>query len=56
MLLLRSALPNITNAAMAKLRAIQQQMREAVAAVDSAKLFELNREFHALIFDYSEQS
>jgi DNA-binding GntR family transcriptional regulator len=53
-LLLRSALPNITNAAMAKLWAIQQQMREAVAAVDSAKLFELNREFHALIFDYSD--
>ena len=53
-LLLRSALPNITNAAMAKLWAIQQQMREAVAVADSTKLFELNREFHALIFDYSD--
>lgn len=53
-LLLRSALPNITNAAMARLWNIQQQMRAAVAEEDSARLFELNREFHALIFDYSD--
>ncbi|MGV6874850.1 GntR family transcriptional regulator [Pseudochelatococcus sp. B33] len=53
-LLLRSALPNITNAAMANLWSIQQQMRDAVAAEDSASLFELNRQFHALIFDYAD--
>lgn len=53
-LLVRSALPNLTNAAMAKLWEIQQSMREAVAAGDAARVFELNRQFHILIYDYAE--
>ncbi|MCO5065230.1 MAG: GntR family transcriptional regulator [Rhizobiaceae bacterium] len=53
-LLMRSALPNITNAAMTKLQDMQQAMHLAKEGGDSAKLFELNSQFHVLIFDYSE--
>ncbi len=55
-LLVRSAFPNITNAAMTKLQGIQQAMGQAKEMGDSAKLFELNRQFHSLIFDYSDSS
>jgi DNA-binding GntR family transcriptional regulator len=53
-LLIRLAVPNLTNRAMAKLGAIHQQIRERVDAEDFGEVFDFNREFHNLIYRHAD--
>jgi DNA-binding GntR family transcriptional regulator len=53
-LLIRLSLPNLTNAAMAKLTQINHDFREAVAREDLGSIFDLNNAFHDLIYEHGD--
>ena len=53
-LLIRLAVPNLTNRAMAKLAELHRQIAERVAAEDFGEVFDLNREFHNLIYRHAD--
>src|SRR5690606_36634903 len=52
--LIRSALPNLSNRAMGEIAAAQARMREQVDSNDPSQLFVLNHQFHDLIYRHAD--
>ncbi|MGV6873552.1 GntR family transcriptional regulator [Pseudochelatococcus sp. B33] len=53
-LLVRLAIPNLSNRAMAQIAATHHQMVEAVRKGETAQLFALNHQFHDLIYRHAD--
>jgi DNA-binding GntR family transcriptional regulator len=53
-LLMRLSLPNLTNAAMAKLAQIHKDFKESVQRRDIDTIFALNSEFHRMIYRHGD--
>ncbi|MCO5065229.1 MAG: GntR family transcriptional regulator [Rhizobiaceae bacterium] len=55
-LLIKLALPNLSNRAMAQAAAIHDQMKAEMGNGDHANLFSLNQQFHHLLYRHAENS
>lgn len=55
-LLIRLAVPNLTNAAMARLAEIHETLKKEVREGDDESVFALNQEFHKLIYRHAENA
>lgn len=55
-LLIRLAVPNLSNRAMAQAAALHDRMKAEVASGDQADLFSLNQQFHQLLYRHAENT
>jgi DNA-binding GntR family transcriptional regulator len=55
-LLIRLAVPNLSNRAMAQAAALHDRMKAEIASGDLADLFSLNQQFHHLIYQHADNA
>jgi DNA-binding GntR family transcriptional regulator len=55
-LLIRLAVPNLSNRAMAQAAALHDRMKSDAAAGDPANLFSLNQQFHQLLYRHADNA
>ncbi|WP_449310070.1 GntR family transcriptional regulator [Pseudochelatococcus sp. B33] len=55
-LLIRLALPNLSNRAMAQARTLHERMKSEVASGDLTNLFSLNHQFHQLLYRHADNA